>query len=65
MEYIVSVKCYSILGFDIIWYIRKIFSYKKGLMGVCFTLDNNAHKYKSEKTARRAAQAFNGEIKIV
>jgi hypothetical protein len=45
-------------------YIQKVISYKRNKFQI--TLDiNKAHKYKTEKTAIKAAQNFNGEIKLV
>jgi len=64
-QYIVQILEYAFnYSFDL--YIQHVYSYKKGRCGVICTLDSeNAHKYKSEKTALKCAQIYNGKVKMI
>jgi len=67
MKYIIKVNK-QLLGtsINIISYIHKVTSYKKGWNGIILTLNKNkAHKYLSEKTAERALTFYNGKIEII
>lgn len=65
-NYIVIIKQDSQLGIQLVPYLARVISYKKGLQGIRVTLNiDKAHKYKSEKNAQKPAQFYGGEVKII
>ena len=56
----------SRFAFDLKPYLAKVISYKKGFDGLLLTLDlEKAHKYKTEKNARKPAQAYGGDVLLI
>jgi hypothetical protein len=65
-NYIVLIKQNSQLGIQLIPYLARVVSYKKGLEGIRVTFDiDKAHKYRNEKNAQKPAQLYNGEVKLI
>jgi hypothetical protein len=65
-NYIVLIKQNSHLGIQLVPYLARVVSYKKGIEGIRVTFDiDKAHKYKNEKNAQKPAQIYNGEVKLI
>lgn len=45
------------------WYIKRVIDYKRKKI-VLYPWENYAHKYVKEKSAQKAADAFNGKVEI-